>query len=283
MQAQVEQARSHSSELLIVKLRPTKGENDLLEGLMPGQHVYLRLSDGFLGSMLGRKNPFTVADLSEDGKQWTLVARRLAGATTLLPNYHNKVVLLEGPYGEASEYMPGLLSAGKKAGQVLLVAGGVGATYTVPIYLALLKARVDTEKLKLIWFVKELSEASWALELLENTGAKIDVELFITRAGTSESHLPKLNIEGLTINPPNGPRSDAGTIVDSAMTPKQELSKESKKDPRARKLKKSYEKITIMVCGPPGLSTAVRGAVGRHVLGYGREVAWYEEQFGFGA
>lgn len=45
---------------------------------------------------------------------------------------------------------------------------------------------------------------------------------------------------------------------------------------------KLYDTATVMVCGPRGLSSAVRKAVGRHVWKYGRDVRWYEEQFGFG-
>ncbi len=54
----------------------------------------------------------------------------------------------------------------------------------------------------------------------------------------------------------------------------------SKQDPR--KVKRSHEKVTMLVCGPPSLSHSLRYAVGKHVTGYGRQVDWFEEQFGLG-
>jgi len=43
-----------------------------------------------------------------------------------------------------------------------------------------------------------------------------------------------------------------------------------------------HDTITVMVCGPRGLSNAVRKAVGKHVWEYGTDVRWYEEQLGSG-
>ncbi|ETN40627.1 uncharacterized protein HMPREF1541_04904 [Cyphellophora europaea CBS 101466] len=274
----------------LVRARLVLGEGRGLGGWVPGQHVYLRMG-GSLG-LLARKNPFTVVQADERSGRIMLVVRKLGGMTAALGDSKSSKELgeikLEGPYGEAAEYLPPILRAGKGAGQVLLVAGGVGATYTVPIYLALLRARGDTSGVKMLWFVKLQSEVDWALELFKEAGKALDIDAYVTQASSTSTTQPSAatGIKGLSIQA-LGKRPDIQSVLEPIISPKSDAGNgglvsgsAAKRNPEA--VKKSYGKLTVMVCGPPSLSKSLRSEVGKHVMGYGREVAWYEEQFGFG-
>ncbi|MCJ1244193.1 hypothetical protein MMC30_001391 [Trapelia coarctata] len=112
----------------------------------PGQHVYLSrpFPDGTSSSSISHMNPFSIAnnpfsDADEKDPRIELVARTLNGSTKFLAEAAEESegspvpFLLEGPYG-GSKHFPDLLSYDT----ILLVAGGVGATFTLPIYQDLL-------------------------------------------------------------------------------------------------------------------------------------------------
>jgi NAD(P)H-flavin reductase len=286
--AVVESQKLAGEDLMKVKLQVGR-QSEVREQWVPGQHVYLT------SAVLGPRNPYTVVDVQKKERgacEVTLVVRRLGGPgtkrlaeSTAQNEYHNgrpvdsepQKMNIEGPYGEASEYLPTLIREGRDAGQILLVGGGVGATYTLPIYLSLLKARLDTDGVKMVWFVKSADDARWGIEmLLRQTHYAKNVDIYVTQP--SESKLvDDLKMGGVTLHY-TGKRPELATVVESVMTPKSESN--TKRDPR--KIKKSYEPVTVLVCGPPGLSQALRSEVGKHVLSYGRDVRWFEEQFGFG-
>lgn len=106
-------------------------------------------------------------------------------------------VLLEGPYGSSSSYLPDLFSSlsnpssethHSSQDEILLVAGGVGATYILPIYVSLLtaiaiaqtlqtqngssileaekRAREMRKRIHLHWIVRTRAEAEWGIEYL---------------------------------------------------------------------------------------------------------------------
>lgn len=271
----------------LVKVVFNVGKASRLCDWMPGQHVYLRRG------ISGPKNPFTIVQISDSKEQRTaeviLVARNLSGPQTGVLGQAAKSgqideVSIEGPYGEAGVYMHRLLEQVTSSGQIVLIAGGVGATYTLPIYCSLLKARGDTTRLKMIWLIQTQAEAQWGVDLLRKDAHMVDVEIHITRK--SPTHDVKAHAtKGINIIA-TGSRPDMTTLIEHAMTPKTDSATNgtvvasNKRDPK--KVKKSYEKITFLVCGPPSLSQSVRREVGKHVIGYGREIEWFEEQFGFG-
>jgi NAD(P)H-flavin reductase len=254
---------------------------------VPGQHLYLRRG------LLGPRNPFTIVEINDSSekreRKLSLIARDLSGPQTgalaqTAATRSAEEISIEGPYGDASHYVPRLAALGKRAGQTVLFTGGVGATYALPIYLHMLGARGDTAGLSLIWFVKKRAEARWGVDLLGNSSQTPDVEIYVTqRVQTEETKLQAvkgINITDLT------PRPNMTTLVDDVMIPMANrgsngsLFSNSKRDPR--KVKRSHEKVTMLVCGPPSLSHNLRYAVGKHVIGYGRQVDWFEEQFGLG-
>lgn len=123
---------------------------------VPGVHVYLNQA------RLGPRTPFTVVNaraLEKDETEIELIAKDTHGPmpSTLAKaakNGRQMILGLERPYGEAQVYMPELLPKVKgKHEKLLLVAGGVGATYALPIYKALLDAGADSKDVRIIWVV----------------------------------------------------------------------------------------------------------------------------------
>ncbi|MCJ1389524.1 hypothetical protein MMC18_002381 [Xylographa bjoerkii] len=114
----------------------------------PGQHVYL--SRPFLNetssTSVSHMNPFSIANLPlKDSPNIELIVRELEGSTKIIADAarHNEKghlnFLLEGPYGSTTNF-PDLLAYD----HVLFVAGGVGATFTMPIYRDLLLRMSNT-------------------------------------------------------------------------------------------------------------------------------------------
>jgi NAD(P)H-flavin reductase len=272
----------------LLRLTVNLSEGHALTNWVPGQHVYLHThSRGLLSSTWGRKNPFTIATVSANDKDIELVVRRMAGTTVALSNVTGskpKSIWLEGPYGEASIYLPHVLRSDQHAGDVLLVAGGVGATYTVPIYLVLSKQAAVARSINMVWFVRSLDETTWAMDLLKSASSPLQVQIHVTQANT-ESSSTGTKIEGLDIIR-HGKRPVMGEVLQSALRSEVASGRNvaivghSKRDPR--KSRKTYPALTVMLCGPPGLARAVRTEVGKQVMAEGREVQLYEEQFGFG-
>jgi hypothetical protein len=173
------------------------------------------------------------------------------------------------------------------------VAGGIGVTYTLPIYLSLLAAPSNhARRIKFIYLTKTLTEARWVVELLlgalrTGTAATLDVEIYTTRRvhGPGEKGdlldpavltSPFLRAKGLKVED-LGRRPDLRESVDEVFTT-------SPDSPVAlgRGSTNAGSGVSVFVCGPPGLSRHVRGLVGRWVWRDGRSVSWYEEVFGFG-
>jgi NAD(P)H-flavin reductase len=261
-------------------------------GWVPGQHVYVKQSI----SPTMPRSPFTVVSIppvegqdgGDESSNIDLVIRNLNGPNTgwlaAKPketglDKQNVKVLVEGPYGEACEYVPGLLQGGESSGSIMLVAGGVGATFTIPIYLSLLAKRKSTRSIHFIWVVKTLKDAEWGLAMLKTAKApEIDAAVYITE-GSEKSHCENGLGEiwnGLQVLR-YGRRPEMKAIVDGVFSPNQAREKGTVG------ISKSYMKVNVLACGPPSMMRDLRTAVGRHVMGYGRDVLYHEEAFGLGA
>ena len=261
-------------------------------GWTPGQHVYVKQS---VTPKLPR-TPFTVVSLppreTQDGGHESsnidLVIRNVNGPNTgwlgKKPQEtqridRNVTIYVEGPYGEASEIMPQLLHGGDSVGSVMLVAGGVGATYTLPIYLSLLQKRHSTRNIRFIWFAKSAREASWGVELLQAATPDVDAMIYLTQ----ESNQGK-DEKGGTAGLKNGlqilhygKRPVMKDIVDDVFNQNAVGDKATKTD------SSKNGRVTVLSCGPRGMSASLRTEVRRHVMDYGREVMYHEEAFGHGA
>ncbi|KAA8623731.1 ferric reductase like transmembrane component [Pyrenophora tritici-repentis] len=170
----------------------------------PGQHVYLSrprrkgkaptwYNQWF---MMRRANPFTVASLPSKDRELLLIIKTLNGNTKYLGELVRSLakgsgttvpilptaggdtltlpLALEGPYG-ASARLPDLLGYDR----VLLVAGGIGATFIMPIYRDILGLHdnVPTDnQIRCVWTVQKLAETQWAFATNSSSGDRQDEE-----------------------------------------------------------------------------------------------------------
>ncbi|KAK2015445.1 ferric reductase like transmembrane component [Colletotrichum eremochloae] len=270
----------------------------------PGSHIYLSVPSAArpgAGTVSSKAilfeflfNPFTVASVDEEAGNLTLVARELDGPLTKhLGRFANagtgthdgKVPLcIEGPYGAASLHFDKLTSS--SVDRVLLVAGGVGATFTIPIYRAILQDNPST-KVDLVWSVRGAGDAAWAMAADKSTKSILDdpnVQIYFTGdALNSDATGPMAGIPAET-NP-------QGEMEMSAMSPRslrrnRFTSENYRKRPDLRKIvddvfkQGAEERVAVLVCGPSAMGREVREYVGAWVM-RGRKVVWHNEGFGW--
>jgi len=243
-------------------------------------------------------NPFTVAAVNPTNGDVTFVARhrggpmtaalaRLAGGTKLLGGptasqtinaEPSKVPLsIEGPYGVSTRFPQ--LSSGE-FDRILLVAGGIGATFTVPIYRAIVNENPST-RVEMIWAVRTAGDATWAVTGNKNLLNDENVQIFLTgddlgrggddgngsgaeqRSGDVEmSSMRRDRRRGIVTAQHNRKRPDLRKIVDGVFA------------------HGADERVAVLVCGPEEMSKELRGYVGSWVR-RGRVVWWHKEGFGF--
>ncbi|RMZ86185.1 hypothetical protein DV737_g284, partial [Chaetothyriales sp. CBS 132003] len=282
-----------------------KARNEFRELWIPGEHVYLKSARG----LIWPANPFTVVDVmaneADGSTEVALVMRTLGGPGTRF-QHHVKAspgrdkpadgpangslvkpsedapnqVFVEGPYGEARHYLPKLLHEARNgAGQILLVAGGVGATYALPIYTALAKAaRYNSNRVKLIWFVRSAGDAQWGIDFLEERAAFLkNVDIYMKEppdhtagAANKDASLTKHNLssKGGNIHHVTS-RPDLTVLLERILLTNAEYDKDTNK--RLNPKSGDASPIAVLVCGPPGLSRQLREALGKHVLTYNRD------------
>lgn len=270
----------------------------------PGQHIYLSLpSQNRL-----RLNPFTIANLPQRDTQIRLVLRALNGTTRILSNTlassktsptKNIPLKIEGPYGSAANF-PDLSTYDR----ILLVAGGVGATFTMPIYRDLVERGINKNrrKVRFVWAVKSIEDAAWAFPYLDDKGTE-GIELYISTSSSSDraNHSPDAREKedgGIELQEREGLLSDGVVSGGSASSPSlstpstlpQNLTTIPSRPNLPAIINELFSshadsshpptKIAILVCGPAGMGAAMRREVGVWV-GRGREVWWHDEEFGW--
>ncbi|KAI1159200.1 ferric reductase like transmembrane component [Nemania serpens] len=218
-------------------------------------------------------NPFSVAAVDESAGELTLVARRHGGPMTsafarfaedVNTDSHVKLAF-DGPYGCAKRF-PRL--AGPEFDRILLVAGGVGATFTLPLYRWILNES-PVARVQMVWAVRSAGEATWP----ESAGGKgiVDddnVQLFLTGGpveaadsdvdiiGGDEDEIELANLPWTA----NRTRPDLQKIVDDFFR------------------QGSEERVAVLVCGPEAMARELRSHVGVWVR-KGRSVWWHNESF----
>lgn len=270
----------------------------------PGQHVYLSLpatSDAPLNKL--RTNPFTIANLPATDGYMRLVIRPISGTTRLLAdlaqnNYKRTTKLqIEGPYG-AAPYFPDFENSYDR---ILLVAGGVGATFTLPIYRHLLRhAREGNSAesdIRFVWSVRNAGDAAWGIKYLQDDGGGSllqGFELYVSGPPLQQGMLSESNEpadESIELQERNqllqatgeNDNGEPSTIERSA-----ENITHRQGRPDLRNIVDDIfstdadegTKVAVLVCGPVGMGGALRKEVGRWV-GRGREVFWHNEEFGW--
>ena len=263
----------------------------------PGQHVYLRLPTA---SYL-RSNPFTIASLPNVDGNVTLIARALRGNTAQLASLARSTkstntngiddsddkpaplrLTLEGPYG-TSAHLPDF----SRFDRVLLIAGGVGATFIVPVWRHILRLREKTTSspdVRFAWAVRNLAETSWAFPLPEAASrvAAVDDEAEIYVSGIPPANYDEDNhanqielVERGQVSKRHVPAekdlADAGVTLRYSRPVLRELVDQA--------FTGHVERVAVLVCGPPGMGQQGRRDVGRWVR-KGKEVFWHNEAFG---
>lgn len=253
----------------------------------PGQHIYLSIPAESTPPSIATPsihdmllNPFSIAEVS--ARHVTLVLRTLNGPTTRaietlshLPKA-NPPINIEGPLG-SSLHFPDLAA---NYDRILLIAGGVGATFTLPIYrhvqdqLETLSSNPD--RVTMIWSLRSAAEAAWAVD--PEARVKIDedenVQIYVTggATGRSPSNIPGgeagielddfQNIEEPVKASGGRGRPNLGAIVDDVFR------------------KANEKRVAVLVCAPPEMAREVRRHVGRWVWKE-RDVWFHDESFGW--
>ncbi|RMY89223.1 hypothetical protein D0862_10256 [Hortaea werneckii] len=276
-----------NTRLIEIVVQPPK---DTLRKWSPGQHAYVSLAGHpFLRTF--KSNPFTIASLPSVDGHIRIVAKVLDGNTAKLAQsatgdrkaatLSSPPVSLEGPYGVAS-HSDRLLQYDR----VLFVAGGVGATFVLPLYRQLLadlspsSGSYRRQKVECVWVARESAEVAWAMpdELKEREAFRERLTVYLTgrNAGYGDDDGIELQeretllasgdggdgkVSGLEFDAQAG-RPDLRKIVDRTFA------------------HGMAETVAVVVCGPAGLNDGLRRAVGRHVR-RGRDVWYWAESFAF--
>ena len=283
----------------------------------PGSHVYLSIPDAARKSMSATSishllfeflfNPFTVAAVDEDSGDLTLVARHNGGpmtaalgrlASAVRPRSANsgsrnedKIPLsFEGPYGAASRF-PQL---GTDFDRILLVAGGVGATFTLPVYRSIVSENPGA-KIEMVWAIRGAGEATWAVTGAEAQALLKDnnLRLFVTgdMAGPEAPDTSRRAAPGGRANgQAEGSGADDGEVEMSAMYRDRRrgryTSQHNRKRPDLKKIVDDQfkhgpeERVAVLVCGPTEMARELREHLGSWVH-RGRLVWYHKEGFGF--
>lgn len=266
----------------------------------PGSHIYLSVPAAARpgASPTSREallfeflfNPFTVASVNEETGDLTLVARQLDGPLTRhLGSFANAdsgidddevPLCIEGPYGAASLHFDKLI--GSTVDRVLLISGGVGATFTVPIYQAILQENPNA-KVQLVWSIRGAGDAAWAT--VAETSVLDDPNVHIYQTGdalNSESTGPMAGLPAET-NPEGEMEMNA---IQRDRRRNLVAGEHSRRRPDLRKIVDDFfrlgaeERVAVLVCGPETMGREVREYVGAWVK-RGREVVWHNEGFGW--
>lgn len=224
--------------------------------------------------------------------------------------------MIEGPYGAAATSFPDFLTDGFAS--VLLVAGGVGATFTLPIYADLMSriAAPDHDKVNVrhMWAVRSLADTSWAAadsvrgskiyvtagassgsgsgdRRRESRGQQEQEEPFIVKAPDEEEggeaielqEQARLLSESEAAAAGDQDHGDHGATADAAPPRVLRSGRPDFRTIAAEVFTESGggdKKVAVLVCGPKAMSRSLRREVAVWVR-KGREVWWHEEGFGW--
>ncbi|ROT35782.1 hypothetical protein SODALDRAFT_299947 [Sodiomyces alkalinus F11] len=296
----------------------------------PASHVYVSIpadTRPSAGSLLFEClfNPFTVAAVNDDGNATigiTLVARQRSGPVTkhlaqiayqhrfpqqsalsAFPtsdgnNGTTKVALsVEGPYGLVSRRYANMLGAAS-VDRILLVAGGVGATFCVPLYRAI-RADHPGVKVELVWALRGAGDATWAVSPRaggEEQPSILDddnVHIYLTGDVGEDSARPGLNAArrtSVTTSSECGVAASSHEAVEMSALHRDRrrdgrfTASHNRKRPDLRKIVDDVfrhggeERVAVLVCGPEEMARELRGHVGSWVR-KGRDVVWHNEGF----
>lgn len=235
--------------------------NSRLRNWAPGQFVLLSLPKiGLLQS-----HPFTIASVpSRNDPYLKFLIREKNGFTkNLLEKAKTSaekefMAFVDGPYGDSSSILD--------LDRVVLIAGGVGASYTIPVFLDLAKkSSRRTIDITFIWIVREDSHISWFVNEINEALSFIDkinvhAYIFVTSSSTSASADLELKTKE-NMSPPNFGLSEAVTVSPGRPGWSELLSE----------VKYAAEETGIIVSGPSDMTVEVTNLVSNINLVRARE------------
>ncbi|MCJ1284110.1 hypothetical protein MMC26_003441 [Xylographa opegraphella] len=274
----------------------------------PGQHVYLSRPSSYETSSTSvfHMNPFSIANLPlEDPSCIELIARELDGSTKMIAEAARKShgdslhFLLEGPYGSAAQF-PDLLSYD----HILFVAGGVGATFTLPIYRDLLRKTGNNHNSGKDSATSGAGQDNGQARhriIASHLSGKTTTELKSQKNDEDAKSLIQSKLSFIwsvrTIDDAkwglDAIQQQNGSIPEDFELFVTGNQKESQASipvatvygrPRVKSIvekvfmRSKSQRVAVLVCGPAALGRDVRREVGEWVW-KGREVWWHEEQF----
>ncbi|KKA30988.1 hypothetical protein TD95_002942 [Thielaviopsis punctulata] len=265
----------------------------------PAAHVYLSLPPAARPSVSPLSpeslqfesifNPFTVATVDSDRSEITLIARVMNGPMTRrladLTRLSSPVPLcIDGPYGAAPKRLHRLIGA--HIDRVLLVAGGVGASFILPVYRAI-RADEPSAKVDLVWAARAAEETTWAVSEVHSALADESVRIFLTGVDSYPLLQPRAT--------PETPLTATFGQQGMELQQHEELSEvcrsrfssvDSRRRPDLYKVVEQVfkagteERVAVWVCGPEEMARELRECVTPWVL-KGRHVEWHNEGFGW--
>jgi len=259
----------------------------------PGTHIYLSVP---AASRLEKNpvaaanlvfefsfNPFSVAAADESSGELTLVARKHDGPMTrafsgfVLDTSNNATVKLsfDGPYGCAKRF-PNL--AGPDFDRILLIAGGVGATFTLPLYRWILSEN-PAARIQMIWSVRSAGDATWSVVGEEKSIVDDEnTQLFLTGAILDDADNDSRKSE-------DGDDIELGSLAPGRnQTARNPVLLNSNGRPNLQKIVDDTfrqgveERVAVLVCGPEAMARELRSHVGVWVR-KGRSIWWHNESF----
>ncbi len=185
-------------------------------------------------------------------------------------------LLIEGPYGSA-RYFPDLAS---NYDRVLLVAGGVGATFTLPIYRDLL-SKGRASMVKFVWSVKSETDAQWGVEALKEQyegRSPEGFELYVSRKATSIGSRRRKPDESIELQEREGLLGEEASLEENVRKGRPDIP--AIVDEIFALSRGGEERVAVLVCGPSGLGASVKKELGGW-LAKGRDIFWHAEDFGW--
>lgn len=270
----------------------------------PGQHVYLSLPRWRGSRKYGlhrlRTNPFTVASLPRHDGQLLLIARALNGNTKRLASLARSAAISDGVTENKSETTPLILEGPYGASgrlpdfslfdHVLLVAGGVGGTFIVPVWRHIHSQPTDylskAGEVRFVWAVRKVVETSWAFpeERNDEQSSLEGVEVYITGPRAGESIANGGMASGVRESIEMAERDKLMEEEDDKALIRRGISVRYSRPVLREVVDEAFaghaERVAVLVCGPASMGHSLRKEVGRWAR-RGKDVYWHAEIFGF--
>ncbi|PPQ88881.1 hypothetical protein CVT25_009116 [Psilocybe cyanescens] len=239
----------------------------------PGQHAYVILPT--ISNMPFEAHPFTIASIpddgaSNDGSDVVFLIRGRGGFTQRLRAHATKdhgcrvPALLDGPYGIPPDL--------RRFSTCVLIAGGSGISYTLPLLLNL--ARISSrngssavKRVVFIWAIRDTEHLRWIsstlMEALDSISPSlvVDPRIYITGKKSLVTEIPvlatdssSLSSSGSSLKKENSSRSDISQYSPfNVFNGRPDL-----KGLLIDEIEASNGPISVNVAGPSNLSAAVR-------------------------